>query len=135
MSNDRELVILSGAEKTKDPEKSFERFIRFALEGGAYMKLGRGKPKHARPGCKAYVVFRNYIVGALQYDGVDDYFEPGETLGGEEDSYTMDAGPALRFVGPYEEVDPPIPYRKGFRGWEYLPTELEGKIRTRKLRS
>lgn len=131
-SNRRDLVILCGADQTQEPDEAFEQFVSYALNGGVYLKLGRGEPKHATAGCRAYVVFRNKIVGVLRYDGVDDYFEPGGSLGGDEDTYSMDSGPALRFVGPYEDVHPPVPYRKGFRSWEYLPRELEGKIRTRK---
>ncbi len=131
MPRNRDLVILCGADQTRDPERAFEQFVHFALNGGVHLKLGRGVPRYADPGCRAYVVFRNQIVGALIYDGVDEYFEPGETLGGDSDNYSMAPGPALRFVGPYREVNPPVPYRKGFRGWEYLPADLEGKIRLR----
>lgn len=131
---DRDLVILCGADQTEDPKEAFEAFVRFASDGGVYFKLGRGVPRYAKRGCKAYVVFHNQIVGVLWYNGVDDSFEPGRSLGGDEDDYSMMAGPALRFVGPFQEVNPPVPYRKGFRSWEYLPKDLEGQLDVRKRR-
>lgn len=132
MEGNRDLVILSGADQTKNPEQAFKQFIQFALNGGVYFKPGRGIPRYANPGCKAYVVFKHHIVGILRYAGVDEDFVPGEALGGDEDNYTMDAGRALRFTGPYQEVFPPVPYRKGIRNWEYLPPDLEGKIHVKR---
>lgn len=124
----RDLVILGVTQAMSQPETMFKRLIEFAEDGGLYIKLGRGKPKYASKGCKAYVVFCNQIIGVLNYDGVCYVEGGGETLGGDEDDYITKAGEALKFVGPYKELEEPIPYRKGFRGWEYLPGGLETKL-------